>query len=157
MAHREVGREVHLDNVVDPCTIGDLHYPSCGVFRAVVDYVVGAGLNGDPSLVVRAHRADNRRSPQLGFLNSVVPDCAGAPRHQHGLAGYRSVGEQAAVCRHGRNAEAGALFEGDRWRQRNGVVGWLGGVFGGGAEGPAELRFEQPDSLTQSGFRHTRS
>ena len=80
----------------------------------------------------------------------------GAAGHQHDLAIERAVGEQAAVGGHGRNAEAGALLEGDGIRHPHHVPRGLDGVLGRGPVGAPELGLEEPHSFSDPRLGHAR-
>ena len=90
---------------------------------------------------------------QLGQLDGIVTHGPSAPGDQHGLAGDRSIRKDAAMGGHGRDPKAGSLHETGIGRQWDGADGRLDRIFGGGAEGTADLCLVEPDPFAEAGQR----
>src|SRR5918999_709490 len=75
---------------------------------------------------------------------------AGGAGDEHRGAGHWSVREHRAMGGQARDAEAGALLEGDTLGQRDRLVARHDGVLGRGAEGAVGLRAVAPDALADA-------
>jgi hypothetical protein len=86
-----------------------------------------------------------------------MTDGPGAACNQHYFIGDWSIREDAAMCRHSRHPQAGALGEACVSRQWDGTYGGLHRILGGGAERATDLRLVQPDPFTEAGLGHVRA
>ena len=110
----EVGTERHLHHPVDRAERPDLiRRPG----RAVVHHQVRARLLGQRRLVGAAHGGDDTRPGPFGQFDGEVADRARSAGDQHRLPGHRTVGEQAVMRGHGRNAQRGTQLERGAVRQ----------------------------------------
>src|SRR5262245_8031985 len=151
---RQVDPELDIDYAVYALP-GQVREPRGDVLGAVVDSAVRAALARVLRLFRRADRGDHARAGPARELDRVMPHHPRTPRHQHGHPVDRTVGKETAVRRHDRDAEAGALGEGDLARQGNDLRRRQADVLRGGPAGTLPLAVVDPHALAQPRLRYS--